>query len=301
MKHASKILATCAFLFMAGPAFADCGTVTASDEIKSCLAQDLRDSDARINATYKLLMASRDAAAQIALRNEQRAWLKKRDAMCSLDNKEPDREKWLQAILASDAKTMCVTRYTFARVTALNDQLPKGNPAQPLPAAPQAPRLDQSASTAAPGGMAFHDDGYDLASTTGQTKGKWYYELSLDAGQIAQLGDLLLQVGYHSPQAPGVVLSLRIHRTEASKGPVVLGFGLDLDNGSAYSRVNGNWRQAPGSNTGLPVKLGTPYFATLTSCSALGTLLERGLIKVNLGEKPFAYALPDGYRPFAQQ
>jgi hypothetical protein len=49
------------------------------------------------------------------------------------------------------------------------------------------------------------------------------------------------------------------------------------------------------------VKLGVPYHVYLESSSPLGTFLQRGLIKVNLGERPFAYALPDGYRPFAQQ
>jgi uncharacterized protein YecT (DUF1311 family) len=301
MKPSFRILTGCTFILMASPAFANCATATAPEEIKSCLAQDLRDSDARINAAYKLLMASRDAAGQTALRNEQRAWLKKRDATCSLDNKESDREKWLQAILASDAKTMCVTRYTFARVTALNDQLPRGGAAQPMPAAPQAPRFDQDVSAPAPRNMAYRDEGYMLASTVAQAKGKWYFELSIDRGQIAQLGDVLLETGYHNPEGHGVILPLRVHRTETGKGSVNVGFAIDLDNGAAYVRADGNWRDAPGSNTGLQVKLGVPYHIFLESSSPLGAFLQRGLIKVNLGERPFAYALPDGYRPFAQQ
>ncbi|HEX4635935.1 MAG TPA: lysozyme inhibitor LprI family protein, partial [Rhizomicrobium sp.] len=251
MKPIFKTLSSCIFLFIAGPAFANCATATAPEEIKSCLAQDLRDSDARINAAYKLLMASHDAAGQTLLRNEQRAWLKKRDATCSLDNKETDREKWLQTILASDAKTMCVTRYTFARVTALNDLLPRGGAAQPMPAAPQAPRFELDLSAAAPRNMAYHDEGYMIASTVAQAKGKWYFELSIDRGQIAQLGDVLLETGYHNPEGHGVVLPLRIHRTETGKGSANVGFAIDLDNGGAYARADGNWREAPGSNTGL--------------------------------------------------
>jgi len=301
MKPSFMVLAGCTFVSMATPAFANCATATAPEEIKSCLAQDLRDSDARINATYKLLMASRDAAGQLQLRNEQRAWLKQRDSMCSLNNKEADREKWLQAIIASDAKTLCVTRYTFARVRALNDQLPKTASAQPMPAAPQAPRLDQGVATAAPRNMSYRDDGYLLVSTNALTKGKWYFEISVDRDQIAQLGDILLETGFHSPGEHGVVLSIRVRHTDTGKGPVNVGFAIDLDNGAAYSRLDGNWRDAPGSNRGLQVKLGVPYFAWLASSSRLGAFVQRGLIKVNLGDRPFVYTLPDGYRPFAQQ
>jgi uncharacterized protein YecT (DUF1311 family) len=299
MKSIFGVVTGCAFLLLASPAFADCTTAAASQEIKSCLAQDLRNSDARINAVYKLLMASRDSADKIALRNEQRAWLKKRDTVCSLDNRESDREKWLQAILASDAKAMCVTRYTFSRVTALNDQLPQGGAGQPLPAAPQAPRLDQDPSTAAPRNMAYHDEGYMLASTITQTKGKWYFELSVDSGKIAQLGDVLLEIGYTGPH-DGVETSLRIRRTETASRAINVGYAIDLDNGETYSREDGDWQATPGSNAGLQIKLGVPYRVSLESNSPLGALLQRGLIKVNLGERPFAYALPDGYRPFAQ-
>lgn len=299
MKSFLKLLAGCTFLLLAGPAFADCSTATAREDVKSCLAQDLRDSDARINAVYKLLMTSRDDAGKTTLRNEQRAWLKLRDTMCSLDNKESDREKWLQAIMASDAKTLCVTRYTFARVAALNGQLSGSAAAQPLPGAPQAPRLGQSPA-AAPPNTVFGDDGYLLESTVTRTKGKWYFELAIDRGQIAQLGDILLETGFHSPQE-GVVQSVRIHHTDTAKGSVNIGFAIDLDNGGAYVRMNGTWLEVPGSNAGLEVKLGAPYHPWLAGSSPLGTLLQRGLIKVNLGDHPFAYALPDGYRPFTVQ
>lgn len=297
MKSFLGLLAGGTFLLIAGPALADCANATASAEIKSCLAQDLRDSDARINASYKLLMASRDEAGKTALRNEQRAWLKQRDTMCSLDNKISDREKWLQAIMASDAKTLCVTRYTFARVTALNSQLPKS--AEPLPPAPQAPRLDQDPSAAAPKNTVYKDDGYTLTSAASQTKGKWYFELSIDRGQIARLGDVLLESGYQGPQG-GIIYSISVRHTDTGKAPVNVGIAIDLDNGAAYTRWNGNWGEQPGSNAGISVKLGLPYSAWLASSSPLGSFVQRGLIKVNLGEHPFVYTLPDGYRPFTQ-
>jgi uncharacterized protein YecT (DUF1311 family) len=114
MKILIGAISATALLAFAGPAFADCGSGTSKDDVKACLSQELRDSDQRINAVYQSLMASREDAAKIALRNEQRAWLKQRDGACGLKSKEADREKWLQTILTDDARTVCVVRGTHS-------------------------------------------------------------------------------------------------------------------------------------------------------------------------------------------
>lgn len=47
-----------------------------------CLGAETRLQDARLNATYKLLMADVSAARKKQLQDAQRAWIKYRDANC---------------------------------------------------------------------------------------------------------------------------------------------------------------------------------------------------------------------------
>jgi uncharacterized protein YecT (DUF1311 family) len=292
-------------VFAAGAASAECGSGGSDTEVQACLAQDLRDSDQRINAIYKSLMASRDEAGKTALRDEQRAWLKQRDKACSLDNKEADREKWLQAILADQQKTSCVVRYTFVRVAQLDFMLQQSGAAPGnLPPAPQPPKLETAVAPApAAGAVTFLDEGYQLHSNVGHAHGKWYYELWIDRGHIAELGDVLLTSGIMDPgpTPTGVVHLVNIRHTHADAGPVVIGMAVDLDNGATYSRTDGQWAVPPGSNGGTEVKLNHNYVGFLEGSSPVSELVRRGLIKINLGERPFDYSLPDGYRPFGEQ
>lgn len=304
MKTMIAALSATALVAFAGPAFADCGSGTSKDDVKACLSQELHDSDRRINAVYRTLMASRDDAAKIALRSEQRAWLRQRNNTCGLNSKEPDREKWLQAILANDAKTVCVVRYTFARVGALNDQLPKTGAAPQLPAAPQAPKFQPQAAglPSGSGSYRFMEDGYALESTIAHAHGKWYFELQIDRGHIAQLGDVLFSIGVGSTaDGVGALNLVNVRHTQTDLGPLNLAIAIDLDNGAYYARHNGDWgSQAPGSNSGIQLKLNQNYRVAVLGSSQLDAMIQQGLITVNLGEKPFAYAMPDGYRPFRE-
>jgi uncharacterized protein YecT (DUF1311 family) len=85
---------------LAVPTFAlDCDAPQTDADVAACLEAELRDSDAKINQTYQALMRQLDEQKKVALRDEQRAWLKKRDVACHLDSKESDRQRWMQAIL----------------------------------------------------------------------------------------------------------------------------------------------------------------------------------------------------------
>lgn len=286
---------------MAVPALAD----PASDASETAgLAQDLRDSDKRINAVYKTLMEGLDEAGKKSLRDEQRAWLKARDKECSLDSKESDREKWLQGILTDPSKTVCVVRYTYQRVSQLDTQLKSQAkaPAADLPSAPQAPVLPAAAAgqqaAPAPAGLAYVDDGYALQSTAQRSTGKWYLEVWIDPAGIAALGDVVLSPVFHSPEInTGRMINIRRKQTNAE--PVTLGLAIDLDNGFVYMRVNGAWQNQPGQVSPLQVKLGRPYSFMLNGSSEVRELVRRGLIKVDLGDTPLRYAVPDGYRPYS--
>lgn len=47
-----------------------------------CVAAELKIQDERLNGAYKSAMGKRDAAGQAVLRDEERAWIKTRDATC---------------------------------------------------------------------------------------------------------------------------------------------------------------------------------------------------------------------------
>lgn len=279
------------------PALADCAS---GGDTNACLAQDLRDSDKRINAVYKALMDQLDEAGKKGLRDEQRSWLKARDKECALDAKESDREKWLQAILADQGKTVCVVRYTFQRVGQLDEQLKSQGktPAADLPQAPKPPVLAPTAAAPIEPYLSYLDDGYAIRSLAAYTKGKWYFEVTVDRGGIASLGDVLLSIGLRSPEL-SIGRMEGIRRTAVGAGATNVGVAADLDEGYLYLRIDGAWQQQPGRVSPLQVKLGRPYWFSITGSSEVRALLNRGLIKIDLGYEPFRYAVPDGYRPYS--
>ncbi len=304
MRHLVWMVLAGLMVLTNGAFAADCYTATADAEVKSCLAQELRDADQRINAVYKSVMDGRDEAGKVSLRDQQRAWLKTRDKACGLDNKESDREKWLAAVLTDQQKTVCVVRYTFQRVTEINALL---NAAQSkalaadadAPKAPEFSKAPTPASAQADGaGFVFQDDGYQIATTKAHSTGKWYYEIWIDRGQIAALGDVIITPSFRQPQNGGPATMINMRHTHIEAPPVVIGMAIDLDNGAAYIRSNGRWNVEPGATGSLQVNLNRDYKAVVSSSSELTQLVSRGFVKTNFGDRPFDYALPDGYRPF---
>jgi uncharacterized protein YecT (DUF1311 family) len=185
------ILPVISTLLFVAAAHAACGQEDSDEGMRACLAQDLRDSDQRINAVYKSLMELNDESGKVRLRDEQRAWLKSRDKTCKLSSKESDREKWLQSILANQEQTVCVVRYTFSRVTSLDQALSQKAPNKPLeaPSAPGAPQFQSNANAAdvkLPASLMFEDDGYKARTASSHERGKWYYEVWIDRGQISE-------------------------------------------------------------------------------------------------------------------
>lgn len=279
-----------------------CGSTVTEEESSVCLAHDLVESDKRINAVYKLLMGNLNKAERTALRTEQRAWLKTRDKACDLDTKETDRQKWLQKIMTDQHMTICVVRFTFGRVAEMNamlrERVPATAPAN-LPAAPASPVLPLNPSASLPAEFQPVEDGYGIRSQQTHRSGLWYYEIWIDTAGIARQGSLLMQSGYRVSNGPrGVITSITVRHTQQSEGPYYVGLAIDLNQGYVYVRHNGQWRGAPGSNNGVPVPMNRDYLASIDSSASLVGLIGAGLVRVNLGEKPFAYAMPDGYRPF---
>jgi uncharacterized protein YecT (DUF1311 family) len=294
MNLALKLFAASVFAASVGANAAECDDPKTSDEIAQCLGKELRNSDARINSSYKELMGKLNDSDKIALRQTQRAWIKDRDSICKLDTKESNREKWYQALLQDYAKTVCVTRYTRKRTTDLESMLATLSPqhndanARPNPVPPAPP------PTAASPEVAF-----DRRPATVHAKGKWYFELAVDYAKAVKIEPFVLSVGVKNDQTSiGILDNVRIR--DAARNIMRYGFAVDLDNGKLYFSQNGNWVQGePGSNSGHDLKLGRDYYASfMVSADNVVPYLEQKAIVPNFGDTAMTYALPAGYRPW---
>lgn len=58
-------------------------------DIRNCLALKYEAADRRLNTVYKTKMANLDEQGKARLRNDERRWLKARDAACA-ESRQPD-------------------------------------------------------------------------------------------------------------------------------------------------------------------------------------------------------------------
>lgn len=294
-------LAVALCLGLAAPAWAaDCSGNPSGDEAKACLADELRAATARIDAAYKILLDNTNASERANLEADQWDWRLQRDDTCGLPNSDKaDLDKLIQTALADEKKTACLVRFTFGRVATLNDMVKAKAPDKlaGLPAAPASPPpVGHHTETPSPEFVAQHD-GYGLLSTTGQRAGKFYFEIWIDRDAIAKRGDVLLHSGYYSTQNDTIFRATNIRRGAKDKGPITIGWAIDLQKGYAYVRQNGEWRVEPGSDEGAVAKMDREWRAGLRSSVELFDLIKSGLIRLNL-DGPFEYPPPSGYRPF---
>ena len=65
-----------------------CNVMGTQQEMNQCAYQDYEQADKRLNKAYKKTMLSLSISSQQSLREEQRAWLKRRDSKCKEEAKE---------------------------------------------------------------------------------------------------------------------------------------------------------------------------------------------------------------------
>ena len=268
----------------------ECDDPKSSEGIAQCLGRDLRDSDSKINSSYKELMGKLDESEKANLRQAQRTWIKDRDSVCQLDTKEKNREKWYEFLLKDYGKTVCVTRYTRQRTTQLDEMLVKASPQQNnIPPAPRA----------VPPEPTNPDLAYDKRPATVHSNGKWYFELAVNYGEAVKIEPCVLTVGVSDKQQFIGILN-NIRTKDSTKDVLRYGFAVDLDNGKLYVSQNGTWMGGePGSNQGQDLKLGKNYYASfMISADAVTPYLERKAIVPNFGDGAMTYALPAGYSPW---
>ncbi|WP_189041278.1 lysozyme inhibitor LprI family protein [Aliidongia dinghuensis] len=286
----SKLLIAALLLSFAqiAVARADCDNAATDQERAECIGQELRAADKTINDLYQALRASRDDAGKAALRTQQIQWLKLRDQTCQSASKETDREKWFANLLTDFGKTVCVVRFTNQRVAELTAEQAG---AASAPAAAPAP-----ATAAASASAASEADVYDLIANHKPSNGKWYFEATIDVGALAKISESTIFIGVQGDGAGNTGSLQAIRKRNAGDATRNIGIAVDLDVGKLYLRTNGAWQSQPGSANAPDLKLGRPYVAKLSSSVSL-TGLPDGVIDLNFGAKPFAYALPDGYVP----
>lgn len=119
-------------LLSASHAFAedDCKVITVSAQVDRCIEVARKDADAKLNASYKKLMArfesqqKRDpeqGKAFIAIaRDSQRAWIKLRDATCPLEATEIEPGVALHTTTINS----CIARMSLERAAYLDEIVP---------------------------------------------------------------------------------------------------------------------------------------------------------------------------------
>ncbi len=83
-------------------------------DILNCLGLKYDAADKRLNAVYNAKMASLDEAGKLKLRNDERRWLKARDARCA-ESRQPDAGGTLGRV----EHHSCIVDETERRVKAL--------------------------------------------------------------------------------------------------------------------------------------------------------------------------------------
>lgn len=267
----------------ASPEAHTCDIAQSDASTRLCLQDELRDSDRTINGLYASLLAASDEAGKARLRERQRKWLHDRNALCQLDDRAANRQRWIQDMTGDAAKMTCVITQTRLRISELQ--------------APQGESLASQAIGAAPQKDPYVT-AYDNHRVTVHTNGKWYFEVTVNRDAVAQIFPTDIMVGVSDKEHFSGTAENVSQGTE-SPGLVRLGIAVDLDNGKLYTSRNGDWGvDVPGSNRGTDIKLGRAYYSAIlvSAKSHNQQYFDGGAITPNFGgDKPMVYAMPPGY------
>lgn len=292
------------------------GAALAGCPAEGCLTQELRAADTELNRVYGTLATSLEARDRAALRTEQRAWIRERDAACGSRHSMGSMEDWLRNAAADEHRASCVLGRTKDRIAELARRGPSTPPTGESKTA--APPRGGGASRITTEVRPNRDPAeYQIVSAHGRLTGKWYFEATIDPSLVTPALETLLAIGaadaqdligasYPVRQSDLVVKydkdsSVRIvgGRLGDLKVPsVTIGIAADLDAGRLYERRDGIWRDGePGTGRGRALRVGTTYHFQVTSGIPVRQLTDAGVLRVNFGESPFSHVPPPGYAP----
>jgi len=257
----------------------NCNPSSSQIEVTKCFGNDLYDADVKLNLSYQSLMNSLDPIGGARLKKEQISWLKERNQICDLTVTDTQSENWHQTLVQNHKKALCVTRYSKVRTTELE------NFAQ-----------SQKAKSVT---LAHSQQDYQITAKELRESGLYYFEVKVAQREISRLGSVVIWVGCgESKSNTGMGVTLRI-RPGANTGDKLIGVALDLDQGKFYHSQDGSWDGSePGSSKGIEVKLGRPYTCGIDSTELVKPLVEKRMLDVNFGERPFIFLPPESYVPY---
>jgi uncharacterized protein YecT (DUF1311 family) len=111
----TALLLTCAPAFAAQP---NCANATDQATLTQCANNSLKASDAKLNQTFRALLAKVSKPGKDKLQKSQRAWIAWRDAQCGFNASGSSDGSIHAMVLAS-----CLDDLTQAQTKLLNSQL----------------------------------------------------------------------------------------------------------------------------------------------------------------------------------
>ena len=238
---------------------------------ETALLAALVAQDAELNAAYRAATQGAAGDTLAELQSAQRKWVQARNELCGLTTREAAAGDWPASLRGAQAD--CVLRVTQIRVRALR----------------------QHRAVASPKGFSDQDTMQPIQEYTfpiGKTTGKWYAEIEVNRDVLERKGERRLLFGVDN--VDGFYTLGGDSRLKPAGPTEVFALAVDLDSHVLY------WHSSvdPPSK-GVPLAEGTkPYALKVKSELELEFLMSRGQVRINHGQRPFRFRVPDGYQPW---
>lgn len=258
----------------------------------TCLAQDVRSVDARMDKLYHALLDKSPAQAKSRVEASQQAFIDERDSACRIDSRAISRAQWFAKMQTSYNGVLCEMRYTHARTGQLRKLLAALGQAS-----------QQQALGAARLKFRLVNEDYQLISPDMHRHGRWYLEIKVNGAALADLhgaDSAAFRMACGNPLEHKGKAWLAYTTSHASHGPAVYRLALDLERGRIYFGHGGKWLNGTPRVSGSDAlyRKGMGSTCSVITTERIADLLASGALDVNFGQHPFAYAPPKSFKPF---
>lgn len=264
----------------------------------ACLSQDLHTEIAELTQQYQSLMQLLPESAQKLLKENQQAWIKKRDSACLLDSRKLGQDAWLGKLERSDDLMLCAMKYVRNRSGQL-DQWASDVKTGDIGSVSKQMSLTASDWALHPND---HDAEYQMLTKNSHKRGLWYLEATINGDAISKLTgkkSTALEIMCVDPAQKKGNGWLAYSGESDFHESTVIGIALDLNRGKIYVGQNGAWLNGmPGKSGGGDVLLGGDFVCGIHSMLPIEDLVNKDIININFGENHFVYDAPKGYQPF---
>lgn len=267
--------------------WAECDLKAGGSGLAACLATQLGKAEEALRASYDKLLQANRGSERALIAQEHDLWLALRDRECRVSLQQTAGTSWIEGLARDQSQALCVLTLTRLRESEL--RLYGGSSYARMMAARVNPRRT-----------------YQITSFESHSEGKWYFEVSIDATQLALAMDALIFVGVQG-ESGDIGRLVTVRPDGGGIGQMVLllpaksriGVAVDLDAGQVYLRENGKWiTGAPESGAGLAIRKNSRVKASVNSSVPLNAAIDQKLVLINFGTLPFAEAPPAGFAPY---